>query len=190
MRPHLLFLGLTFALSSFAQTVIHRDTKVSTPAITAPVADLHEAYIPLTAVDHTDFGLIKLKTDSRIVVRNGMEYCLPGVWDEIDKFTPGAYAQLYLDLVHQRDSFRHLSNHLMAESIPLSKALQAYDSIKLANDSLTAEIGKPQKVPAIPDTSPGSFQTPPFSIDPLLFIGAMAVIWFVTPAFIPIPAAA
>lgn len=190
MRTLLLFIGLLAAVPLMSQTVIHRDTKVSVPTIAAPAAELHDAYIPLTAVDHTDFGLIKLKTDSRIVVRNGMEYCLPGVWDEIDKFKPGAYAQLYLDLVHQRDSFRHLSNHLMAESIPLSKALHDYDSVKLANDSLTAEIGKPQKVPAIPDTSPGSFQTPPLSSGALLFIGTMAVIWFVTPAFIPIPAAA
>jgi len=187
MRPILLFLGLTFALSSFAQTVIHRDTKVSAPVVAPPVAELHDVYQPIVAFDETEFGLEKLRTDSRIVELNGLQYSLPGVWKPIDRFKPGTYAQVYLDLVHQRDSFRHLSEHLQAQSIPLSKVLHDYDSVKLANDSLTAAIGKPQEVPAIPNISPGSFETPPFSIDPLLFIGAMAVIWLVTPAFIPIP---
>lgn len=186
MRTLLLFIGLLAAVPLMSQTVIHRDTKVSVPTIAAPAAELHDAYIPLTAVDHTEFGLIKLKTDSRIVVRNGMEYCLPGVWDEIDKFKPGAYAQLYLDLCHQRDSFKHLSNHLLAESIPLSKALNDFDSVKQANDSLRAAIERPQKAPAIPDTSPGSFETPPLSSGALLFYAAAGIVWLFAPAFLPI----
>jgi hypothetical protein len=189
MSPLLLFLGLLFAMPTFAQTIIHRDTKVSTPVVAPPIAELHDAYQPLVAFDETEFGLEKLRTDSRIVELNGLHYSLPGIWKPIDRFMPGTYAKVYLDLVHQRDSFRHLSEHLQAQSIPLSKALHDYDSVKIANDSLTAAIGRPQEVPVIPDTSPGSFESPPLSSGAFLFIGAMAVVWLFTPAFLPIPSA-
>jgi hypothetical protein len=170
-------------MPSFAQTIIHRDTKVSVPVVAPPSLELHDAYQPL----ETDFGLEKLRTDSRIVELNGLQYTLPGVWKPIDKLMPSTYAQVYLDLVHQRDSFRHLSEHLQAESIPLSKALNDYDSIKIANDSLTAALENPQNAPAYPNTGKETIEAPPVSSGALLFLGAMAVVWIITPGFLSIP---
>lgn len=183
MRKFLaLMIGLLMVVPLISQTVIHRDTKVSAP-IVAPPIDIHDAYQPLTVTDETEFGLEKLRTDSRIVVRDGKEYCLAGVWKPIDKFMPGAYANAYLDLVHQRDSFRHLSNYLMAQSIPLSEALQDLDSIKRANDSLQATIENPLKIPVPSDGQGSEVNTPPISKGALLFLGGMVVIWVLTPAF-------
>jgi hypothetical protein len=177
-----LMIGLLMVVPLISQRVIHRDTKVSAP-IVAPSQDIHDVYQPLTVTDETDFGLEKLRTDSRTIVRNGMEYCLPGVWKPIDKFRPGAYANAYLDLVHERDSFRHLSNYLMAQSLPLSEALHDLDSIKRANDSLQATIANPTMIPVVPDGKNSEVNTPPISTGAILFIGGMAVIWLLAPAF-------